>query len=282
VHFFDEQHGFVVGGKADVPNPRREDVLPVVLFTDDGGQTWVNRLGSIQGSLIKGEWGWKIQFIDENVGFVSLESFTRGAILTTIDGGRTWRRKVVNDPQGNANLEGIGFLDSSLGWADQFFIGGFTSQTLDGGSTWTSANHVGRFLNRFRFVREPELVGYARGDTVYKYSAVSAVDTAFEGSGEPRPRDPVSRSSLPVRIPLPAGMLDTEGQVNIWDRFGRHLATLTPDKSSESANDRSVVWGGPFEPDVAGQVIIYRVTAGDEAISHAMLIELSASNSPDA
>jgi hypothetical protein len=76
--------------------------------------------------------------------------------------------------------------------------------------------------------------------------------------------------------------LGTEGHVNIWDRFGRHLATLTPDKSSESANDPSVVWGGPVEPDVAGQVIIYRVTTADEANSHAMLIELSASNSPDA
>jgi hypothetical protein len=42
---------------------------------------------------------------------------------------------------------------------------GFTSQTVNGGSTWTSANHVGRFLNRFRFVRGPELVGYACGDT---------------------------------------------------------------------------------------------------------------------
>jgi hypothetical protein len=81
----------------------------------------------------------------------------------------SWLRRVVNDPQGNANLEGIGFLDSSLGWVggsgDQLFIAAFTSRTVDGGSTWTSANHVGRFLNRFRFVRGPELVGYACGDT---------------------------------------------------------------------------------------------------------------------
>jgi hypothetical protein len=87
---------------------------------------------------------------------------------------------------------------------------------------------------------------------------------------------------LPVRIPLTAVRLGTESQVDIWDRFGRHLATLTPDKSSESANDRSVVGGDPFEPDVAGQVIIYRVTTGDEAISHAMLIELSPSEALDA
>ena len=38
----------------------------------------------------------------------------------------------------------------------------------------TDANHVGKLLNRFRFIREPELVGYASGDTVYKYSTALA------------------------------------------------------------------------------------------------------------
>jgi photosystem II stability/assembly factor-like uncharacterized protein len=101
VFFADAQRGWVVGGKAEVPNPTREDVVPVVLATEDGGRTWVNRVAGIHPELRKGEWGWKVQFASPDVGFVSLESFERGAILKTVDGGRTWTRHAVNDPQGN-------------------------------------------------------------------------------------------------------------------------------------------------------------------------------------
>jgi len=73
IFFRDEQRGWVVGGKADVPNPDREDVTPVVLFTEDGGQTWENRLAGADGELPKGEWGWKIQFLDDEVGFAREE-----------------------------------------------------------------------------------------------------------------------------------------------------------------------------------------------------------------
>ena len=89
-------------------NPTRDDVKPVVLYTEDGGQTWQNRLAGREAEFPKGEWGWKIQFLNERTGFVSLENLVDGAILKTVDGGQTWTRKSVKDPQGNANLEGIG------------------------------------------------------------------------------------------------------------------------------------------------------------------------------
>ena len=116
IFFTSPDRGWVVGGKASVPNPTRDDVKPVVLFTEDGGQTWVNRVANLQAEFPLGEWGWKIQFLDQRIGFISLESFRAGAILKTTDGGLTWTRKVINDAQSNANLEGIGFIDENHGW----------------------------------------------------------------------------------------------------------------------------------------------------------------------
>ncbi len=61
IYFKNESIGWVVGGRSTQPDPRRSDVVPTVLKTEDGGQTWRNMLGEINPPL--GEWGWKIQFL---------------------------------------------------------------------------------------------------------------------------------------------------------------------------------------------------------------------------
>lgn len=278
VLFTDEQHGWVVGGKAEVAHPTRDDVVPVVLRTEDGGATWENRLAGIAAELPKGEWGWKIQFLDEEVGFVSLENDADGAILKTVDGGLTWTRKEVNDPQGNANLEGIGFVDDQLGWTggwgDRSFTGGFTSETRDGGETWTDANEVGAFLNRFRFIREPELVGYASGDTVYKYSPAPPNDAEQRLAARREAADPYSRTSFPVRIPVDVPSGAQHVRVDVWDRFGDHLATPLDDRAP-AAGAREASWSGETEsgPAAGPGVYIYRVTIDDSAESGTVLAE---------
>ena len=97
-YFTSPTRGWVVGGKTDQPTPTRANVKPVVLLTEDGGQTWVNRVANIQSQFPPGEWGWKIQFLNDQIGFVSLENFDAGAILKTTDSGQTWTRHAVNDP----------------------------------------------------------------------------------------------------------------------------------------------------------------------------------------
>jgi photosystem II stability/assembly factor-like uncharacterized protein len=43
--FTSPERGWVVGGKTDQPVlPTRNNIKPVVLFTEDGGETWVNRV----------------------------------------------------------------------------------------------------------------------------------------------------------------------------------------------------------------------------------------------
>jgi photosystem II stability/assembly factor-like uncharacterized protein len=276
IFFSDEQRGWVVGGKAEVADPTRDDVIPVVLATEDGGQTWENRLAGMEADLPRGEWGWKIQFVTYEVGYVSLENFVDGAILKTVDGGQTWERQPVDDPQGNANLEGIGFVDEQLGWVggwgDKNFEGGFTSETRDGGETWADANHVGKFLNRFRFIHEPELVGYASGDTVYKYSTAPPEVEAIIRPDEPP--QAFSRTRLPLQIPVGTLSGAQSVRVDVWDRFGEHLATPL-EETAPSDGAREVTWAGETESGAtAGPgMYIYRVTIDDSAESGTVLIE---------
>lgn len=271
--FSSPTEGWVVGGKANVPNPTRDDVKPVVLHTQDGGQTWTNRAAGVQG-LQSGEWGWKIQFLNEKVGFVSLENFTAGAILKTEDGGLTWVRLPINDPQHNANLEGVGFIDEMQGWVGGWgnadFTGGFSSATLDGGRSWQDANQIGRFINRFRFFGNPVTVGYSSGRTVYKYSS-EPERIAAEAFAEPtrilETNEPLEASG-PVEIvyTVPEGAQAL--QIDIWNRFGVYVRRLLEERDPR-AGRHAVTWG--LESDAGEKVpsgyYIYRITIDDEAES---------------
>lgn len=274
--FVDAARGWVVGGKANVANPTRDDVKPVVLYTEDGGATWVNRLAGQEDSFPFGEWGWKIQFLNDRIGFVSLENFLAGAILKTTDGGTTWTRLPVNDPQGNANLEGIGFLDENHGWVggwgDRFFSSGKSSETTDGGQTWQDANHIGKFINRFRFIGAPVKVGFASGQTVYKYSTEPDAVAAALARGELGPR--VLESVQPcecddehaIGFQVPPGARSLE--IDVWDRFAAEVGSIL-----KVENPKPGRWSVPWDftdpqrrPLPPGQYL-YRVTIDEFAES---------------
>ncbi len=245
-YFTSAQQGWVVGGLADVPNPPRRDVVKaIVLYTEDGGATWQNRTADIMDALPLGEWGWKIQFLNDMVGFVALENFHDGAILKTTDGGRTWTRLPVTDPQGNANLEGIGFVNERHGWVggwgDIDFEGGYSSETHDGGRTWRDANHVGRFINRFRFFGHPVTVGYASGKTVYKYSREPVPTPNDRQATRLLDTNEPAAFSGPVAInyQVPEGAQHVT--LDIWDRFRTLVCTLI-DRTLPQPGPQQVIW----------------------------------------
>lgn len=301
IHFITPQMGWVVGGKA-VPDPgpeppdrpgcnpawkERWDVKPVVLFTEDGGQTWSNRVTDLADDFPLGEWGWKIQFVSEDLGFVSLENFFGAAILKTTDGGRNWKRIEVRDPQGNANLEGVGFISEDVGW-----VGGWghcnmstqtSSATTDGGKTWVDANDVLRNINRFRFLGNPVTVGYACGRTLYKYSAQPPLMrpearrltlTELQAPRLINGRE-LAEGALPVRIEMivPAGA--NHLAVNVWDpQFGDHVRQLA-DEPAPSSGERVIEWDGT---DDGGQPIgpgsfVVRVTVDDDSDSRVVWVQ---------
>ena len=224
IYFMDENNGFVVGGKnsSDCPteNPyypvprlsRYVQLKPVVLRTKDGGKTWVNTAETTQ-NLACGEWGWKIQFLNERDGFVALENFRDAAILRTDDGGETWVRKHValgqqsGLPAINNDLEGIGFLNKKEGWVGGWgnnFAGLMNSYTADGGETWSRQDHNPDNsnsdprirINRYRISGDLANGGFAycSGLQVYKYEPTEsktkgafAKKTAFADSSRNEP-----------------------------------------------------------------------------------------------
>ena len=267
IYFTTELEGWVVGGRSVRPNPRRSDVVPTVLKTEDGGRTWRDMLGDSVNSPL-GEWGWKIQFLDEEFGVVACENLNAGAILITEDGGKSWVRREIRNAEGqmiNENLEGIGFLNRETGWVggwgDRVFDSGRTSGTTDGGRTWSDLTAtwpkpvtgkgyscpprpvIGQYINRFRFVGNPVTAIYASGNTVYKYSNQDLFEPMEEEITANRLLQTTElyitgdRLSLLLTVPQEAQTLS----VVFYDRFAGKVRTLL-EEANPTKGDREIVW----------------------------------------
>ncbi len=303
IYFQNENVGWVVGGRATKPNPRRSDVLPTVLKTEDGGQTWRDMLSENVNAPL-GEWGWKIQFLQDGFGVVACENFQAGAILITEDGGNSWRRQEIRNLNGemiNENLEGIGFLNRQIGWVggwgDKVFSSGRTSTTTDGGRTWIDLTPTwpkplkgfddpcppyelgGQYINRFRFIGD---VAYASGNTVYKYTNQKIHEPAEAEVSSCRLFN--STDSLLctdcVEIPIAVPSQTKSLSVVIYDRFAGKVRTLI-DENNPVGGQRSLNWdlkddrGNKLTPgqfmvrvncdDVSESRLIFPVRSGKKA-----------------
>jgi len=255
--------GWLVGARGTKPYSLRADVIPVVLKTEDGGRNWTDKLNpEINPPL--GEWGWKIQFVDDDFIVVACENFKTGSVLISEDRGENWRRQEIRNDKGvlvNANLEGIGFLDRKTGWVggwgDEAISSGRTSVTHDGGVTWRDLTKdwprprapfigceadrdKGQYINRFRFVNG---FGYAAGNTIYKYTdepeenfgQIPQTTRTFITSDSPLLYD--EGAEIPVMLELGSKSL----RIDIFDRFGDRVKTLA-DESSPATGARSFEW----------------------------------------
>ena len=108
-YFKDANNGFVVGGTAPT-SAFPKTIKAVILKTTDGGITWQKKY---EGET-EGEWCWKINFLNSNFGYASIENFTSATFLKTTNGGETWTAHNVN---GNHDIQGIGFISENIGWA---------------------------------------------------------------------------------------------------------------------------------------------------------------------
>ena len=268
IFFRDRDHGFVVGGFTSDPAPSYRNVKPVVLETKDGGATWTDRIADIRQEFPEGTWGWKIQFLNELLGFVSLENFTEAFVLKTIDGGTSWSRI---DVEGNANLEGIGMISEQHGWVggwgDETFSSGTSSVTEDGGASWRNADEIGRFINRFRFIGDPLKVGYACGRSVYKYERVPQAEPVVEAAAATAilgtTAEEVSFARLlPIEYEVPA---EAERiSIDVWDRFTNEVGRVL-DIENPPAGRNIFEWDGTSEAGdaVPPGIYLYRITTDD-------------------
>ncbi|MFA5832889.1 MAG: YCF48-related protein [Bacteroidota bacterium] len=158
--FFNDSLGFTIGS-AD--GSAYNSGKSVVLRTTNGGTTWTPMYKSTR---VK-EWGWKLFFINDSIGFVSIErrSPDPGGIfyLKTTDQGSTWSDYYFTK---DYDVEGIGFADESTGW-----IGGWsgpTYQTTDSGKTWNEFSLSNKMNNLNRVRRINDTLMFAAGTQIFR------------------------------------------------------------------------------------------------------------------
>ncbi len=251
VFFFDENHGFVVGGT----NETGPESKAVVIRTNDGGLTWE----TMHVSSLAGEWGWKISFPTPRVGYVSLERFPIGAarVLRTADGGETWTEQEV---VGSRPLQGIGFITPWQGWVSGR---GTTYKTLNGGVTWLPDNsELDPVINRFRFFGDT--LAYALGNRVYKYVGSTQVSSEDETL-------PEARNLLRPNYPNPFYPLTTfeyevreqaDVDITVYDVLGRPVKNLV--NRMHDAGAHRTMWDGTDEAGrhVAPGFYLYTLHSG--------------------
>lgn len=173
VYFFDANHGFVVGSVS-------EEDGGVILYTADGGETWVEkfRTNHVEDRI------WKIQTPDNVHFFASIESSVdETRMLRSADAGQTWEMITV-DPE-YSYIQVVGFIDSLRGWT-----GGNETlyETTDGGDTWEKIS-LGSTYNRFFKVSEG--LAFMTGRKVYTFTR-----DVITGIIDPEPYDPIHRITV--------------------------------------------------------------------------------------
>ena len=137
-----------------------------VYKTTNGGSTWTK---SNNGVNVIADGFYAIDFIDENIGFVS-GGFNQPKTLKTTNGGNSWQQ--LN----TLRFGQIQFLNTSVGYARN--IGNSFNRiykTIDGGLTWNIIFEIEDDVKSFHFVNEN--VGYFVGDSALMYKTINGGDT---------------------------------------------------------------------------------------------------------
>ncbi|MBC8043136.1 MAG: T9SS type A sorting domain-containing protein [Rhizobacter sp.] len=255
VRFTNKDSGFAVGQGGAYPN-----TTTVVLFTADGGTTWQTRYTSTKTGI----WSWKISFPTRDTGYVSTQGYSDSTtFLKTVDGGLTWKESTFLSRAGSKQFsaEGIGFVTPSLGWIGAYPSSSYlmdSYRTTNGGATW-NIDTFGKSLNRFRMFGDT--LGYAVGETVYKYTnetlaastpAKNASPSGYElRQNYPNPFNPAT--TIAYELPKAAAV-----SLKVYDVIGREVASLVNER--KAAGRYEVRFDGS---KLASGIYMYRLIAGD-------------------
>lgn len=153
VRFLSKKKGWVVGSVS-----RRDRVVDSILvYTDDGGETWRRQRAPSRLELIH------IDFDSEKRGWIVGAG---GTIIKTDDGGQSW----ISQTSGtNATLYHVNFRNDKKGWA----VGerGTILRTTNGGNYWTPVPVDTRAtLLSVHFVNDNNGWVVGRGGTIFRTS----------------------------------------------------------------------------------------------------------------
>lgn len=227
-YFFDADHGFVTGSKSELVDGQMTVTGGVVLYTDDGGETWTEKFNTHNVS----DRVWKIQTPDKIHFYGSIETdLGNTRMIRSDDAGQTWEMITVDD--GYYYIQMIGFIDSQRGWT-----GGNETlfETKDGGDTWAKIP-LGSTYNRFFKINEE--LAYMTGRKVYKFER-----DVITGIGDPQKYDPIHTMTV---SPNP-----TPGRADVRITFGNPtMAHVNVFSTSGSFIKR--IYDGPV---VAGEKVL--------------------------
>jgi photosystem II stability/assembly factor-like uncharacterized protein len=260
-YFWSADSGFVVGGYA--ANNIFDQGRSVILRTVNGGMNWTQVYRSTRSS----EWCWKIQFVNRQLGFSSIEKYNAPTfILKTTNVGINWIEIAL--PSNITNLEGIGFLNEQTGW-----VGGWGSnfnmpcyRTTNGGINWHLAGW-GKNVNRFRFLNDT--TAYSVGKSVYKYDhttiGIQQISTetpkAFTiHQSYPNPFNP----STKIKFEIPKSSFVT---IKLYNALGKEITTLA--NENLSAGIYSVNWDASAYPS---GIYFYKIISGNFSGSKKMIL----------
>jgi photosystem II stability/assembly factor-like uncharacterized protein len=153
VRFSSKKKGWVVGSVS-----KRERVIDSILvYTDDGGETWRRHRAPSRLELIH------IDFVSDKRGWIVGDG---GTILFTRDGGQSWTQQKAGV---DGTLYHIDFRDDKKGWV----VGerGMVLRTTDGGETWSAApTNTNVTLLSVQFLNDDEGWAVGRAGTILRSS----------------------------------------------------------------------------------------------------------------
>lgn len=129
-----------------------------ILFTSDGGNTWIKQISESHASPLRG-----ISFINQDIGYAVSEG---GDILFTENGGDNW---VVQASFPTYEFRNVFFTDINNGWAVSEYLGlphaAVIFKTQDGGLNWTAVE-VSQETSLYNIMFTDANNGWAVGGTV--------------------------------------------------------------------------------------------------------------------
>jgi photosystem II stability/assembly factor-like uncharacterized protein len=151
VRFSSKKKGWVVGSVS-----KKDRVIDSVLvYTDDGGETWRRQRAPSRLELIH------IDFVSDKRGWIVGDG---GTILFTRDAGQSWTKQNAGV---NGTLYHVDFRNDKKGWV----VGehGVLLTTTDGGETWSPApTKVNVTLLSVQFLDDDEGWAIGRGGTILR------------------------------------------------------------------------------------------------------------------
>lgn len=151
VRFSSKKKGWVVGSVS-----KRDTVIDSILvYTDDGGETWSRQRAPSKLELIH------IDFVNDRKGWIVGAG---GTILNTVDGGQTWNKQTSG---ATVTLYHVDFRNDKDGWV----VGerGTLLRTSDGGLSWIAViTNVKATLLSIQFVNDDDGWAVGRGGTILR------------------------------------------------------------------------------------------------------------------